>query len=266
MSHHPISVLGLSYAYPDGTAALDDVSFDAGHGEAIAVIGANGAGKSTLLLHLNGLLEPAAGEVRIGGIPVVKSTLPQIRRTVGMLFQDPDDQLFMPTVGEDVGFGPLNLGLPPAEVEARVVEALGRVGVTGLKERPPYRLSGGEKRAVAIATVLAMEPSVLVMDEPSGGLDPRARRRLIGLLRGFEHTRIIATHDLDLALELCERTIVLSHGAVVADGATAAILHDEPLLRDSGLEPPLSLRPCPVCGAVAAGPDASRPLNATRCH
>ncbi len=252
MSHHTISVRALSFSYPDGTRALDDVSFEVGHGEAIAVVGANGAGKSTLLLHLNGLLTPEHGTVDIGGIPVTRGTLPDIRRTVGMVFQDPDDQLFMPTVAEDVGFGPLNLGLPPEAVAARVKEALGRVGAHHLVERPPYRLSGGEKRAVAIATVLAMEPSVLVMDEPSSGLDPRARRRLIGLLETFEHTRIVATHDLDLAAELCERTIVMGDGRVLADRPTAEVFRDDALLAAAGLERPLGMLACPVCGEAPA--------------
>jgi len=248
MSHHTISVKALGYAYPDGTRALAEVSFEVGHGEAIAVVGANGAGKSTLLMHLNGLLSPSEGEVRIGGAPVVKSTLSDIRKTVGMVFQDPDDQLFMPTVAEDVGFGPLNLGLPPEDVEARVDEALGRVEAGHLKGRPPFRLSGGEKRAVAIATVLAMEPSILVMDEPSSGLDPRARRRLIGLLASFEHTRILATHDLDMAAELCGRVIVLSGGTIVADGPSEQVFTDDELLETSGLERPLGMQACPACG------------------
>jgi cobalt/nickel transport system ATP-binding protein len=252
MSHHTISVRDLGFAYPDGTQALDGVAFEVGHGEAIAVVGANGAGKSTLLLHLNGLLTPQRGSVDIGGIPVTKGTLPEIRRTVGMVFQDPDDQLFMPTVAEDVGFGPLNLGLPPEAVAARVAAALSRVGAEHLAERPPYRLSGGEKRAVAIATVLAMEPNVLVMDEPSSGLDPRARRRLLGLLEGFEHTRIIATHDLDLAAELCTRTIVMGGGRVLADRPTSEVFSDDELLERAGLERPLGMLTCPVCGA---GPD-----------
>jgi cobalt/nickel transport system ATP-binding protein len=244
-----MSVRDLSFAYPDGTQALDGVSFEAVHGEAIAVVGANGAGKSTLLLHLNGLLTPQRGSVDIGGLPVTKATLHDIRRTVGMVFQDPDDQLFMPTVAEDVGFGPLNLGLPPQGVAARVGAALARVGAEHLAERPPYHLSGGEKRAVAIATVLAMEPSVLVMDEPSSGLDPRARRRLIGLLEGFEHTRIVATHDLDLAAALCLRTIVMGGGRVLADRPTADVFRDDELLEAASLERPLGMLACPVCGA-----------------
>lgn len=256
MSHHTITVDDLSFAYPDGTRALDGVSFAAGHGETIAVVGANGAGKSTLLLHLNGLLTPEHGSVDIGGVPVTKATLPDVRRTVGMVFQDPDDQLFMPTVAEDVGFGPLNLGLAPEEVAARVHAALARVAAEHLAERPPYRLSGGEKRVVAIATVLAMEPKVLVMDEPSSGLDPRARRRLIDLLEGFEHTRLVATHDLDLAATLCERTIVLGRGRVLADRPTADVFRDDALLEEGGLERPLGMLACPVCGAAPARADA----------
>jgi len=252
MSHHTISVRELGFAYPDGTRALDGVSFEVGHGDAIAVVGANGAGKSTLLLHLNGLLTPEHGSVDIGGIPVAHGTLAEIRRTVGMVFQDPDDQLFMPTVAEDVGFGPVNLGLPADDVAARVREALSRVDAAHLSDRPPYRLSGGEKRAVAIATVLAMQPNILVLDEPSSGLDPQARRRLIGLLALFAHTRIIATHDLDLAAELCERTIVMSQGRIVADRPTAAVFTDDELLAASGLERPLGMRACPICGGGQA--------------
>ncbi|MFU8857611.1 MAG: energy-coupling factor ABC transporter ATP-binding protein [Deferrisomatales bacterium] len=247
MSHHIVEVEGLAYQYPDGTRALRGLSFRVVHGEAVAVVGANGAGKSTLLLHLNGYLTPQAGRVRIGDFPLTKETIPEVRRTVGMVFQDPDDQLFMPTVNDDVAFGPLNLGLPPEEVEERVAGALERVGALALRERPPYRLSGGEKRAVAIATVLSMSPDILVMDEPSSNLDPGARRRLIRLLQSFEHTKIIATHDLDLVLELCRRTIVIREGKVAADGPTAEIFRDEALLASCGLEKPLSLQGCPLC-------------------
>ncbi len=249
MSHHRIEVSELGFAYPDGPAVLDGVSFRITHGESVAVVGANGAGKSTLLMHLNGVLTPLSGTVRIGDVPVTRKTLPDIRKTVGMVFQDPDDQLFMPTVREDVAFGPVNLGLPAEDVEARVRDALTQVGHLELAERPPYRLSGGEKRAVAIATVLAMYPSILVMDEPSSSLDPRARRRVIELLRSFSHTKIIATHDLDLALDVCERTIVLSAGAVIADGRTVDIFRDDALLERSGLEQPMSMQSCAACGA-----------------
>jgi len=254
LSHHIVEVEELAYTYPDGTHALQGVSFRIHHGESVAVVGANGAGKSTLLLHLNGYLTPQEGRVRIGDFPLTRQTIPEVRKTVGMVFQDPDDQLFMPTVHDDVAFGPLNLGLPAEEVEARVAEALERVGAQALGERPPYHLSGGEKRAVAIATVLAMSPSILVMDEPSSNLDPGARRRLIRLLRTFEHTKIIATHDLDLVLELCARTIVIREGQVAADGPTAEIFRDEALLAASGLEKPLSLQGCPVCRSGAGAP------------
>lgn len=247
MSHHTIDVSDLRFEYPDGTRALDGVSFYITHGESVALVGPNGAGKSTLLMHLNGFLTPRAGSVDIGGVVVTKSTLKTVRSSVGMVFQDPDDQLFMPSVYEDVAFGPMNLGLSESEVEVRVTNALERVGALQLRDRPPYRLSGGEKRAVAIATVLAMTPSVLVMDEPSSNLDPRARRRLIELLASFEHTKIIATHDLDLALEVCDRTIVMSDGAVAADGPTEQIFENAELLDACGLEKPLSLQGCPIC-------------------
>jgi cobalt/nickel transport system ATP-binding protein len=248
MSHHIVEVKDLCHVYPDGTEALRGVSFRITHGESVAIIGANGAGKSTLLLHLNGCLVPTDGEVRVGDFPVTRSTLPEIRRTVGMVFQEPDDQLFLSTVREDVAFGPLNLGLPADEVARRVADALERVGAAHLADRPPYHLSGGEKRRVAIATVLSMEPSILVLDEPTSGLDPHARRRLIGLLREFHHTKIFTSHDLDMVLELCERTIVLHEGVVKADGPTRDIFRDDQLLADCRLERPLSMQGCPICG------------------
>lgn len=238
MSHCDVEVRDLGYAYPDGTEALKGVSFRIAHGGAVAVIGANGAGKSTLLLHLNGYLKPARGDVRIGGALLTPGTTAAARRAVGMVFQDPDDQLFMPTVFEDVAFGPLNAGLPPDEVEQRATAALERVGMNHVRGRAPYRLSAGEKRAVAIATVLAMSPDVLVMDEPSSNLDPRGRRRLMEQLRSFEHTRIIATHDLEFVVEVCSRVIVLDGGKVVADGPTRDILNNEALMLAHGLERP----------------------------
>ncbi|MDO8964127.1 MAG: ABC transporter ATP-binding protein [Coriobacteriia bacterium] len=248
MSHHRIEVADLSYAYPDGTDALDGVSFTLSHGESVALVGANGAGKSTLLLHLIGFLTPVTGTVRVGDTPVTRETLADIRKSVGMVFQDPDDQLFMPSVSEDVAFGPVNLGLPEDEVAARVTDALTRVGALHLKDRPPYRLSGGEKRAVSIATVLAMCPNALVLDEPTSNLDPKARRRLIELLASFEHTKIIATHDLDMAWDLCERVIVMSGGRVAADGPASEIFTDDALLERCGLERPLRMQGCPACG------------------
>ena len=248
MSHHIVEVKNLRHVYPDGTAALSDISFRITHGESVAIIGANGAGKSTLLLHLNGYLAPTAGEIRIGDFPMNKATLPEIRRTVGMVFQDPDDQLFMPTVYDDVAFGPLNLGLFGAEVEQRVTDALQRVGAVHLREKAPYHLSGGEKKRVAIATVLSMSPDILVMDEPTNGLDPFARRQLMGLLKDFHHTKIFTSHDLDMVLELCERTIILNQGEVKADGPTREIFQNEALLAQCRLEKPLSMQGCPVCG------------------
>jgi cobalt/nickel transport system ATP-binding protein len=242
VSHHVVEVRDLWFAYPDGTEALKGVSFRVEHGGAVALVGANGAGKSTLLQHLNGYLWAGRGEVRIGDAPLTRETVGQARRAVGMVFQDPDDQLFMPTVAEDVAFGPLNAGLPAAEVERLVAAALERVGMTHVRNRPPYRLSGGEKRAVAIATVLAMSPDILVMDEPSSNLDPRSRRGLIGLLRSFRHTRILATHDLELVVEVCERVIVMDGGRVVADGPAADLLDDEALMQAHGLERPHILR------------------------
>ena len=247
MSHHIVEVKDLRYAYPDGTVGLDGVSFRILHGECVAIVGANGSGKSTLLLHLNGCLSASSGEVRIGGYPVTALNLKVIRRSVGMVFQNPDDQLFMPTVFDDVAFGPLNLGLPGVEVEVKVIESLDTVGVSNLRKRQPHRLSSGEKRSVAIAAVLAMSPDILVMDEPTSSLDPRSRTRLIGLLKTFHHTRIIATHDLDMALDLCERTIVLHEGRILADGSTLEILQDESLLGTRNLEKPLKMQGCPLC-------------------
>ena len=248
MSHHIVEAKNLEFTYPDTTHALIDISFMIRHGESVAIVGANGAGKSTLLLHLNGYLTPTSGQVRIGDFPLTQETLQEVRRTVGMVFQDPDDQLFMSTVYDDVAFGPLNLGLPIDEVHSRVKIALETVGVLDLKNRPSHRLSSGQKRRVAIATVLSMSPDILVMDEPTSGLDPQARRQLIEMLKTFKHSKIIATHDLDLVLDLCERTIILNEGKIQADGPTMDIFQNETLLKESHLEKPLRLQGCPVCG------------------
>jgi len=245
MSHHIVEIKDLEYAYPDGTHALKGVSFTITHGESVALIGANGAGKSTLLLHLNGCLLPQKGGARIGDMPITKTTLSSIRRSVGMVFQNPDDQLFMPTVYDDVAFGPLNLGLPLDEVEKRVQNALEQVGLTHVKEKPPYRLSEGQKRSIAIATVLSMSPDILVMDEPSSNLDPKSRRNLIHLLKTFTHTKIIATHDLDMVLDLCQRTIILHQGQIAADGTTLDIFQDKALLEKCNLEQPLRFTAIP---------------------
>jgi len=247
MSHHIVEVKDLKFHYPDRTPALSGVSFKIRHGESVAIVGANGAGKSTLLLHLNGYLSPVEGQVRIGDYQLTPETVREVRRTVGMVFQDPDDQLFMSTVFDDVAFGPLNLGFTPEDVSARVEQALATVGVSHLRDRPPYRLSTGQKRRVAIASVLSMSPDILVMDEPSAGLDPRARSQLIELLRSFQHTKIIATHDLDMVVDLCERTIVMHDGQISADGPTMEIFSDETLLAASCLEKPLRMQGCPVC-------------------
>ncbi len=248
MSHHKLEAIQLKYAYPDGHEALRDISFEATHGESVGIIGANGAGKSTLLMLLMGLLHPAAGSVRIGGVELTRKTLPDIRKRVGMVFQNPDDQLFMPTVGEDVAFGPRNAGLMEKEVQERVTASLERVGIAHLRERAPFKLSGGEKHAAAIASVLAMEPDILVLDEPTAGLDPRARRRVMGLLESFSHTRLITSHDLDMILALCPRVVILRDGVVAADGPSRELLADAELMEACGLEVPASLRPCPRCG------------------
>lgn len=248
MSHHITEVKDLHYVYPDGREAINGVSFRIVHGESVGIVGANGAGKTTLLMLLIGAIFPNKGEVTVGEVPVVKKTLPLIRQKMGMLFQNPDDQLFMTTVYDDVAFGPRNYKLDEREVEKRVSRALETVGIEHLRNRAPYKLSGGEKRAAAIATVLSMVPDILVLDEPSSALDPKSRRRLINLLKSFSHTKIVATHDLDLVLELCERTIVLKEGMVVSDGPTAGILTDLELMEQSGLEMPLVLQSCPVCG------------------
>lgn len=249
MSHHYIEASNVSFCYPDGTKALDNINFRINHGESVALVGANGAGKSTLLQHLNGTILTQKGVIDIGGVRAAKQNLKIIRASVGMVFQNSDDQLFMPTVFEDVAFGPVNLGLNPDEVEQRVQEALEEVGAAHLGSRAPYKLSSGEKKLAAIASVLSLDPAILVMDEPTAALDPAARRNLIQLLDSFGHTKIIATHDLDMALELCERTIVINSGVIEADGLSSEIFTNEKLLKASRLEKPLGLQNCPNCGS-----------------
>ena len=221
-------------------------------GESVGIVGANGAGKSTLLMHLVGCLLPAAGDLFLAGVRLEKSTVPALRQHVGLVFQNPDDQLFTPTVREDVAFGPRNQGLAEHEVARRVQQTLADVNAIHLIDRPPYRLSGGEKRVVSIATVLAMAPDILVLDEPTAGLDPGSRRCLIQLLRKLEHTQIIASHDLDLILDTCQRVVVLHQGRIAADGPCRKILSDLPLLARCGLELPLSVQGCPHCGKNAS--------------
>ena len=230
----------LRFSYPDGWQALKGVSFSLQPGEKVAILGPNGAGKSTLLLHLNGLLH-GSGEVSVMGHRVVendKKALARVRATVGLVFQDPDDQLFSPTVYEDVAFGPLYMGLPEDEIDERVRHALSQVGLDGYGDRMPFHLSGGEKKRAAIATVLSMRPQVLLLDEPSAGLDPRARRGLITLLDRLDQTILVTTHDMHMVKEIFPRCIVMDGGAVVADAPTSEILADQRLLEAHGLEMP----------------------------
>lgn len=249
MSHHKLEVRDLHFAYPDGQEAIRKMSFVIHHGESVGIIGANGAGKSTLLMLLMGVLFPDRGEVLVGDVHVTKKTIPLIRQRLGIVFQNPDDQLFMTTVYDDVAFGPRNYKLDELEVASRVEQALEMVGITHLKDRAPFKLSGGEKRAAAIASVLSMQPDVLIMDEPTAALDPKSRRRIIRLLNGFKHTKIITSHDLDMTYETCDRIIVIKDGEIAADGPKAEILTNAALLDRCGLEVPLSLQNCPVCGS-----------------
>lgn len=242
MSHHLVEFKDVSYRYPDGTVALSDVSFRILHGESVGVVGPNGAGKTTLIMHLNGQLLPSSGEVLVGEIPLTRKTRNDIRKKVGIVFQNPEDQIFMPTVYEDVAFGPINLGLSEQAVQNRVTDSLKEVGCENLADRPPHRLSGGQKKAIAIAGVLAMDPDILVMDEPTSNLDPKSRRHLIENLRGFRHTKIIASHDLDLILEVCNRCIILHNGAVMVDGESRDVLLNEGLMHRSDLELPVSVQ------------------------
>ena len=256
MHHNPIDIRNLNYAYPDGTQALKEINLSVQATERVALVGANGSGKSTLLLHFNGLLIPQTGAIVVGEMAMEPQNLKAIRNFVGLVFQNPDDQLFMPTVWEDVTFGPLNQGIKGHELEHRAAAAMKAVSLdpTYYGSRNASNLSGGEKKRVAIAGVLAMQPQVLILDEPSAQLDPRCRRELIYLLDSLPLTQLIATHDLDLALELCDRTVVLSQGNIVFDGPTERILSDSQLLESHALELPLSYsRPyCQLDHAPAA--------------
>jgi len=242
MSHHIVEFKDVFFRYPDGTDALNGVNFRITHGESVGVVGANGSGKSTLLQHMNGYLMPTSGTVTIGDLTLTGKTKREIRKKVGIVFQNPDDQLFMPTVFDDVAFGPLNLGMDEASVRERVRKALGMVNSLDLRDKPPHHLSSGQKSAVAIASVMAMEPDILAMDEPAANLDPRSRRSLITLLKTFKHSKIIASHDLDLILDVCQRCIVIGGGAVVADGPSVEILSNKALLEENNLELPLSFQ------------------------
>ncbi|MDY6785245.1 MAG: ATP-binding cassette domain-containing protein [Cyanobacteriota bacterium] len=242
MHHNPIAIENLSYTYPDGTPALKNINLSIAANERVALIGANGSGKSTLQLHLNGLILPQEGSITVGEWPVIPENLREIRNFVGVVFQNPDNQLFMPTVWEDVTFGPINRGWQSDEVRDRATRAMKSVEIDPqlYGERNTENLSGGEKKRIAIAGVLAMEPQILVFDEPSAQLDPRSRRQLLDLLQRLPLTQLIATHDLDLALELCPRTVILSRGQVVYDGSTENAMNNPDFLLEHALEPPLS--------------------------
>jgi cobalt/nickel transport system ATP-binding protein len=236
----------VAFAYPDGHQALFGVDLRIERGERVALLGPNGAGKTTLVLHLNGILRAGRGRVAVAGLPVDKPSLREIRRRVGIVFQDPDDQLFMPTVAEDVAFGPRNLGLPEAEVERRVRAALEQVGMAEFADRPPHHLSFGQRRRVAVATVLSMNPEILVLDEPSSNLDPAGRRELAEVLQALPVTLLMVTHDLPYALQLCPRSVVLDGGVIVADGRTRDLLGDPQLLAAHRLELPYGFDPANV--------------------
>jgi cobalt/nickel transport system ATP-binding protein len=241
-----LALQGLAFAYPDGNQALFGVDLTVLRGERVALLGPNGAGKTTLVMHLNGILRPGLGSVQVAGEQVNaedRAALARIRAKVGIVFQDPDDQLFMPTVREDVAFGPRNLGVTGEELDARVMEALTCVGMESFADRPPHHLSFGQRRRVAVATVLAMQPEILVLDEPSSNLDPASRRELAEILRSLDITVLMVTHDLPYALELCERAVVLSAGRIVADGATLDLLCDEALMSEHRLELPFGFDP-----------------------
>ncbi|MGI5891789.1 MAG: energy-coupling factor ABC transporter ATP-binding protein [Bacillota bacterium] len=250
MNYHKLEVKNLYFSYQEGYEAIKNISFVIHKGESVALIGANGAGKSTLLMLLVGVLFADQGEIKVDDILVTKKTLPTIRQKLGMVFQDPDDQLFMTTVYDDVAFGPRNYGLGEQEVASRVQTALEMVGIAHLQDRAPFKLSGGEKRLAAMACILSMQPEVLLMDEPTSALDPKSRRTLINLLKDFRQTKIIASHDLDMVFEVCNRIIIIKEGKIVADDRAAHILSDKQLLDSCGLELPLALQNCPLCQAA----------------
>jgi cobalt/nickel transport system ATP-binding protein len=243
MSDPAIDATDLTYAYPEGAKALDGVTFRVLPGESVGLVGPNGAGKTSLFLCLSGVLAAQGGTLRVAGLDLRESgQRRKLPAHVGIVFQNSDDQLFNATVFDDVAFGPLNLGLPADEVYRRVAEALGRVGMTGQEQRVPFHLSGGEKRRVALGGVLAMRPSILLLDEPSMYLDPRGRRELIALIGTLGGTRVIASHDLELILRTCERTLLLDHGQLIADGPTRTVLANAVLMDEHGLEVPASLK------------------------
>lgn len=243
MSTPALEVIDLSFSYPDGHQALRNVDLHVHHGERVALLGPNGAGKTTLLLHLNGIFRPSSGTVRVAGLDVSHESALEVRRRVGLVFQDPDDQVFMPTVGQDVAFGPANFGVEGQALDDRVIEALRAVSMIDALERAPHHLSYGERRRVAIATVLAMRPEILVLDEPTSNLDPASRRELVEVLRPLPITQLVVTHDLPFALELCPRALVMDEGSIVAADDTVAILTDELLMKTHRLELPYRFDP-----------------------
>lgn len=239
MSHIHIDVEHVSFGYDKNHRVLEDICLHAGETDSIGLVGANGVGKSTFLKLLVGLSLDFTGDIRVEEIPVQRETLPQIREKIGYVFQDSDSQLFMSTAFEDIAFAPRNYGLPEAEVEHRVTKALEMTGITHLRDKQIYKMSGGEKKLVSIATILSMTPDIILMDEPSIALDPRNRRNLIRILNSFEHLKIIASHDLDMIWDTCERTILMAEGKIISDGPTKEILSDKELLESNGLELPL---------------------------
>lgn len=238
-----LQINDLHFDYPDGTSALRGVDLVVQPGERVAVLGPNGAGKTTLMLHSNGLLRARSGSIRVAGQLLADESLAQIRQQVGMVFQDPDDQLFMPTVADDVAFGPANAGLSQAEITARVEKALTEVGMWEQRDRPPHHLSLGQRRRVAVATVLAMDPELLVLDEPSSNMDPTSRRELADILLSSGRTLAMVTHDLPYAAQICPRAVILNEGRIKADGPTLQLLADEQLLRENRLELPYGFDP-----------------------
>jgi cobalt/nickel transport system ATP-binding protein len=247
-----IEILGLGFSYPDGTEALVDIDLHIHRGERVALLGPNGAGKTTLILHMNGIHRAQTGSVTVSGLPVTAPNLLEIRRRVGLVFQDPDDQLFMPTVREDVEFGPRNLGLSGSELNERVDNALASLEVSDLANRAPNHLSFGQKRRVSMAGVMAMQPEILVLDEPTSNLDPASRQDLTGALLGLDITQLIVTHDLLYALEVCPRSVIIDAGRIVADGETHDILADGELLAEHRLALPAALHL--LTGRNAPGP------------
>ena len=258
-AHGAIAVEGLRYVYPDGTTALHEVDLSIEPGESVALVGPNGAGKSTLLLHLDGVLAPTSGTVRIDELQLGPATVAEVRTRVGFVFQDPDDQLFSPTVRDDVAYGPRHMGLEPDEVAGRVDVALRAVDMAGSEDRPPHHLSMGQRKRVSLATVLSMEPSILVFDEPTAGLDPRGRDAVAALITARTETRLMSSHDMALVAAVAERIVILDEGSVVEDGPADEVLGDVDLLRRHGLE-----APCDWPGPAGGSDQARGPFNTTR--